>query len=134
MKLFIDTNIFLDLFLERWDFNSIYNLFNLWENFSFFTSDKSLLDFFYIARKATDKQKALLYIKNIIYAFEIFGWTKKNFIDMLENNNFTDFEDSFQHEIAKNAKVDFIITNNKKDFKNSQIRAFTAKEFLEFDF
>jgi len=42
---------------------------------------------------------------------------------------FKDFEDGVQYFCAKKAKVDLIITNNKKDFTLSEIEIFSPIEF-----
>ncbi len=41
-----------------------------------------------------------------------------------------DFEDAVQYYAAKSAHVDFIITRNIKDYKESTIPVLTAEQFL----
>ena len=45
-------------------------------------------------------------------------------------SRFSDFEDAMQYYTAINAKADFIITRNVKDFINSKLPVMTATEFL----
>lgn len=134
MKLFIDTNIFLDFLLEREESYFAKKLLIKENNYVFLTSDKCILDIVYIWKKYKNKDIILEFIKWINKLFHIWWWKNINFENIIKNNDFNDFEDSFQYEIAKKLKADFIITNNKKDFKNSKITTITAKEFLEFNF
>lgn len=41
-----------------------------------------------------------------------------------------DLEDAMQHEASVSAGLDYIVTRNCKDFKNSAIPAVTPEEFL----
>jgi len=45
------------------------------------------------------------------------------------NSNFDDFEDGVQYFCAKSIGADFIITNDKKGFLNSNIDVITSKDF-----
>ena len=133
MKIFIDTNIFLDILLAKWE-NYEYAKKLLNNNHTFLTSDKVLLDIVYVWKKYQQLDIILEFIQSIVSSFEIYWWDNLDFDKILKCNDFSDFEDGFQYEIANKLWADFIITNNKKDFKNSQIWALTAKEFLEFNF
>ena len=42
----------------------------------------------------------------------------------------TDFEDAIQYIASEKNNIDFIITRNKGDFKNSKLPVLNAKEFL----
>jgi len=133
MNIFIDTNIFLDFLFERKNFEFAKKiLFLNWV--SFLTSDKVLLDIFYIWKKEKNREFILEFINEINLSFKIWWWNNETFKNILENElNFSDFEDSFQDEVAKSLNANFIITNNKKNFKNSKISVMTAEEFLNFN-
>jgi predicted nucleic acid-binding protein len=45
-------------------------------------------------------------------------------------SDFYDFEDALISAVAAREKADFIITRNKKDFKNSKVPAASPEEFL----
>lgn len=45
-------------------------------------------------------------------------------------SDITDFEDALQHESALSENADVIITRNKQDFSDSRIPVFEPKEFL----
>ena len=52
-----------------------------------------------------------------------------NIIINANSSKFKDFEDGVQYFCAKEIKADLIISNNKKDFKLSDINVLTPKEF-----
>lgn len=56
---------------------------------------------------------------------------KQNLINALENESFTDFEDSVQNECSMQINADYIITRNKKDFLSSSITVLEPNEFLK---
>ena len=49
---------------------------------------------------------------------------------MLENSEF--YDESVQHEVAKQIDVDLIITRNQADYTNSAVRVMSPAEFLSF--
>lgn len=49
----------------------------------------------------------------------------------LNDESFTDFEDGLQYFTAIENRQDLIVTRNLKDFKNSNLPALTAKQFIE---
>ena len=48
----------------------------------------------------------------------------------VKNEKFNDFEDCLQDACAYQNKMDYIITRNIKDFKNSRVKALTPKESI----
>ena len=70
-------------------------------------------------------------IKCMCEILTVVGATNEQILKIVDNEEFTDFEDGLQSECAKNAGVDYIITGNVKDFKKSGIKAVTPEEFIE---
>jgi predicted nucleic acid-binding protein len=131
-KLFIDTNIMMDLLCERDPFyNSIAKIATL--------SDKKELELFVSAlsfattscfltknetiHKCKEKLRKFKSISTIVQIDE-------TIIDKSLNSNFNDFQDSLQYYSAIQANCDIIITRNGKDFKLSEIPVLNADEFL----
>ncbi len=83
----------------------------------------------YLLSKNLDKKKAIVCINSIIALFEIAS-VDRLVIENALQSKFTDFEDSVLHESARHAGVEYIITRDIKDFKNTKIPAFTPTEFL----
>lgn len=45
-------------------------------------------------------------------------------------SNMTDFEDALVSAIAARCRMDYIITRNTRDFRESPVKALTPQEFL----
>ncbi len=132
MKVLFDTNIILDVLLDRKSFS---------EHALFLMSkvEKSEIDGFlcattvttihYLLSKYLDKEKAIESINSIMALFEIASVNRLVIRNALESK-FTDFEDAVLHEAARHAGAKYIITRNIKDFKKTKIPAFTPTEFL----
>lgn len=52
-------------------------------------------------------------------------------LDVLERNDFSDFEDCLQDECAKQVDADYIVTRNTVDFSTSDIPAILPERLLE---
>ena len=63
--------------------------------------------------------------------FDVADINKKTILKALDNEDFTDLEDSMQNECAVSSGVDYIVTRNGADFKSEKIPAVTPKEFIE---
>lgn len=132
MKVLFDTNIILDVLLDRKPFS---------EHASYLMSkvERSEINGFlcattvttihYLLSKYLDKEKAIDSINSIMALFEIAS-VNRLVIENALKSKFPDFEDSVLHESARHAGAEYIITRNIKDFKKSKIPAYTATEFL----
>mgnify|MGYP000592233992 CR=1 FL=1 len=132
-RLFIDTNITIDLIADRKPFsNSAYILFrkaklNKWK---LFTSSNSILTTFYILRKQLNSNDANYAIETILARLEIQDLVKKDLILALKSKT-EDLEDACQIECAnKIGRINYIITRDKKRFKNSIIDILNPDELL----
>ena len=47
----------------------------------------------------------------------------------VKDTDFFDLEDGLQMQCAKDAVLDYIVTENVDDFRNSKVQALTAEEF-----
>ncbi len=131
MKIFVDTNIFLDVFLKREKTEGSLEVLSVIRfNSEGFICPITITNIDFIMRKETkeDREKAIKYILNNFHIIEL---NKKILIEAM-NTSFKDFEDSVQFVSAKEYACEAIITRNKKDFKESTIKIFTPEEFLEF--
>jgi len=133
LKLFIDTNIIIDVLADRKPYsNSAYVLFKeaKLKKWNLFTSSNSILTTFYILEKQLTSSKANNAIETILNRIEIQDLTKKDLILAL-NSKTEDLEDASQIECAnKIGKVNYIITRDKKGFKNSTIDILNSDELL----
>jgi len=133
LKLFLDTNIIIDLLADRKPFsNSAYIIFreaklNKWK---LFTSSNSIITTFYILEKQLNSNDANKTIETILKRLEIQDLTKKELFLALKSRT-EDLEDASQIECANRiGKIDFIITRDKKGFKHSLIEVLLPNELL----
>ena len=133
LKLFLDTNIIIDLLADRKPFsNSAYIIFreaklNKWK---LFTSSNSIITTFYILEKQLNSNDANKAIETILKRLEIQDLTKKELFLALKSRT-EDLEDASQIECANRiGKIDFIITRDKKGFKHSLIEVLLPNELL----
>lgn len=133
MKLFLDTNIVIDLIGDREPFSSeAAALFQLASDgeVQLQVSDLSIINIVYILRRLkyplVDIYNALIGIRPLV---TITGIGSKAIDDCLQAH-WTDFEDYAQYSSAKNAGADRIITRNKKDFPDTDVPVQTPAEFL----
>ncbi|MBR6144184.1 MAG: hypothetical protein IKQ23_07870 [Treponema sp.] len=62
--------------------------------------------------------------------FQIVVENKDDFLYVLNDENFFDLEDGLQMRCAENANLDYIVTENLKDFVNSKVKSISIKEVL----
>lgn len=133
MKVLIDTNVILDVLCNRSEFVEASS--QIWKyceagEIKGYISALSVPNIVYILRKELSPERTRQIIEQLMLIFEVVelkGSDLKNATDMLAS----DFEDAIQICCAKRIKVDYIVTRNIKDFKNSDILAFKPSELLE---
>jgi len=131
MKLFLDTNILIDLTANREPFSKwAIKIFQdakvgKWQ---LYTSSISILTTYYIIEKQIGDTKAKNVLKILLDRLEIQD-ISKNELQSALTTRFKDFEDSVQHECAKLCPtIDYIVTRNKKDFKHSLFKIRSSEE------
>ena len=131
LKVYVDTNIFLDAILNRDNNVSKEVLFFLEEkNFEIILNNISIINIHYFASK--DKNMNNIMVKKHINLFldeyTIFS-AEREILQTALNSNFDDFEDGIQYFCAKSIGADFITTNDKKGFLDSTLDVITSKDF-----
>lgn len=136
MRLMIDTNIILDVLLERDAFygqsKAVLKKCEDREIYGFISASTAT-DIFYLVRKALgsteDAYAALGHILNIVKVLTVTNEDVNNaFLQRAR-----DFEDCLLATCAKSNKCDGIVTRNKKDFASFGIALFSPAEILEMD-
>jgi len=131
-KLFIDTNVMIDLIDKRVPFyNDIAIISTLAEEqqLKLVASSLSYVNTFYVLSKNLDNTVVINSLKKYRLICDVSN-IDEIIIDKSLISNFNDFEDAVQHYSALHHKCDILITRNKKDFKNSEIPVMTPTEFL----
>ncbi len=134
-KIFIDTDIILDVVFKREPFfvDSQKIIASIEKNrFKGFTSSLIIANCFYIISRNKNKNIAEKTIAKLRSIMTILPFTDKEIGESL-NSGFKDFEDGVQYFIAANNVVNTIITRNIADFKNVDIDVFMPKDFLTLD-
>ena len=129
MKIFVDTNIFLDLILKRENFDKSLLLFNAVEKklFDAVISDITILNIDYVAKKQVKNIRDFLILVN--KNFKVAGSSNEQMAKalMLQND---DLEDNLQYTLAKENYCEVIVTNDKSFYAKS-IQKLSSKEFVE---
>lgn len=130
-KLFLDTNIVIDLLEHRHPFYiDAVKLFTMAYNkqIEIYVSPTTFSTASYLLRKhKPDGIRTLLCnFRQVAHV----ATTNEKTIDNALASNFDDFEDAVQYYTAIQAKAEIIITRNYNDFANSSLPVMTANEFL----
>jgi predicted nucleic acid-binding protein len=133
MRVLIDTNVALDVLLSRQPYcreASRIIILSEKEVIEGYISASAVTDIYYITRKSyKDKQITIDLIKNILKIISIATTTENNIYQALDLE-WNDFEDSVQYVVGASIPVDYIITRNVNDFKNSTIKCVTPEQFI----
>lgn len=129
--LFLDTNVVIDFFQQRMPFhNHAVKIISLAEKGEIFISCSAITiaTAHYVLKKsdgknAIDKVRRL---KTICLVMPTMNFA----VDKALTSNFTDLEDALQYFTAVDAKADFIISRDNRDFINSEIPVLTPEEFF----
>ena len=131
-KIFVDTNVVIDLLAKREPFyKEAQDLFTLSDKkeIQLFISSLTFANAYYsIVRhhKEVDAKKYLSKFKVLVNILSL----EDKAIELSLASDFKDFEDGLQYFVAMDNESDVIITRNKKDFVNSKIPVMTAGEYL----
>jgi len=131
-RLYLDTNIILDYLQNRpnAEFAEKILLKAHKKQIHLFTSVLNFATIYYIERRRGHKTKSIY--KRFVLLNKIISTVDQSAQSYLSalKSDFSDFEDALQYFAAIESGSDFLITNNKKDFKRSSIPIRTAKEFI----
>lgn len=131
-RVFLDSDVLLDLILNRYPFYYYVQALlaeSTKRNFKICTSALAIANINYVLIKEIGSGNARQKIKDLILSIEVLSFESEN-IKQAIDSKFSDLEDAFQHFIAKKYACDVIITRNIKDYKQSEIRAYNAEDFL----
>lgn len=133
IKVFVDTDIILDLLVKREPhFIHAAKLFTLIDRnkIKAFSSSLVFANLHYLLKKETSNNIALNNLRKLKTILDILP-VNGRVIDQSLNSEFKDFEDAIQYFTAVNNGIDIIITRNIVDYKKSKISVATAQDFLK---
>ena len=133
-KIFLDTNIVIDLLSRRQPFyEEAADIFSLADKkkIELSVSSLTIANTSYVLLKQMDGNRAKTILRKLRLIVKILPLDDKIVGLALNDEIFSDFEDALQYFTALENGQELIITRNLKDFKNSKIPTFTAKQFME---
>ncbi|MBQ3919486.1 MAG: PIN domain-containing protein [Oscillospiraceae bacterium] len=132
MKVWIDTNVIIDVLEERKGFADI--SWKVWElcrttKIIGYISALSVPNIVYIMRKELNPKKTRDLVDNLSLLFDISELSRRDII-FAANMMTHDLEDAIQMVQAERCGAEYIVTRNIKDFAGSAVRAVTPDEFI----
>jgi len=129
----IDTDVLLDFLYEREPFcdysAEILNLCDL-NKISGWLTPVMLSNMYYMLHKSYPHNEVIVKLRELLKILNILSMNKDT-VFLALNSEFTDFEDALQNYAAEyNGEINYIITRNIKDYKNSSLEVLTPNEFL----
>jgi predicted nucleic acid-binding protein len=133
MNILIDTNIIVDVALIREPFFTDSDrilIFCEQGNVQGYIAASTFGDLYYILRKARGRDWTLLFLRRLIIFCQI-ATVDNAVIRQALMQNWDDFEDAIQYEIAIASNLDGIVTRNPKDFSEATIPIFIPSKLIE---
>ena len=133
-KIFIDTNIVIDLLSRREPFyEEAAELFSLADKkqVELSVSSLTIANTSYVLMRQMDSSKAKSVLRKLRLILKTLPLDDKIIGLALNDETFPDFEYGLQYFTALEFEQDIIITRNLKDFKTSKLPTMTAKQFIE---
>lgn len=133
MKLFIDTNVILDLLAARKPFvKSAEKIFTLAANgrLKLFTSSISIATTYYILGKQLSPEDTRASLQKLLTLITVSDAGHMGTVRAVNDLNFKDIEDALQNQCALTCKAKIIVTRNEKDFRDCSLSVMTPDQFL----
>ncbi len=132
MKILFDTNIILDVLLERKPFSreASFLLSRVERSeISGYLCATTVTTIHYLVSKALGSQAALRHIQSLLALF-IIAPVNHQVLEKAAILNFRDFENAVLHEAACHAGIESIVTRNTVDFKKSTLPVFAPGDLV----
>jgi predicted nucleic acid-binding protein len=132
VKILIDTNVVLDLILERQPFvEDAILLFEQIEQGKLegYIAATTITNIFYIIRKAEGREVAIAAVNRLLIGLQ-FCVVDRQTVETALKLGLKDFEDSIQLACAKLSQLDGIVTRDRKDFVGSDLPIYSPTELL----
>ena len=135
IKVFLDTDVILDLLLKRKPFHySAYKIFTSIENrrITGYTSPLVIAKLHYILTKLLKKEKSIEIIKDLLQILKLTTIDEEIILKIFLHKKIKDFEDLIQYYSAKEFFIEYLITRNIKDYPEStnDIKIISSEKFV----
>ena len=133
MKILFDTNIVLDVLLDRKPFSDLATILFSWAEekiISGFLGATTVTTIFYLATKVVGKKQAKESISKLLTIFTI-APVNGSVLEASLKSKFSDFEDAVLYQAACHSDVQGIVTRDVAGFKNSTIAVYSPDELVK---
>jgi len=123
MKVLLDTNVILDVWLARepfWKDSAALLAKAERKEIEGWISPTTITTLHYLGKKVLGEQKARALLEGLIDICQVGSMSTQTFKSAL-SSEITDFEDAVIEAVSIGSSVDLIATRNTKDFRNSRI-------------
>ena len=135
MRVLVDTNVFLDVILNRPGFYEKSRLFFKYmisHRHQLVVSPMSFRDINHVLRKVENDRHKRREILHKIYSmvYKVIDLAPDDVINAIFENGYADFEDGLLMESSERKMLDGIVTNNKKGFVSGRVPVFAPEEIV----
>ncbi len=132
MKALLDTNVVLDLFLNRQPF--VNDAATIWQananrQIEVFVTSVTLPTIYYITRKVADHAAARHAVQLLLASVGIVG-VNYGVLANAEILPLKDYEDAIQVAAAQAQQLDAIVTRDLSDYQNSPLQVYSPADFI----
>ena len=130
MKILFDTNIILDILLNRAEFVELaVSLVGAVEKREIegYLCATTITTLDYLLTKVKGREKARIEIGKLLSLFQIAA-VNTTVLELAIHSGFKDFEDAVQYYSGENIAMNGLVTRNPKDFKHAQLPIYTPHE------
>lgn len=131
-KVFVDTDVVLDLLAERipfFHFSAVLFTFAEMKKLELYTSPLILANTFYILRKQLGNDEAKSALRKLRILLHVVD-SSDSIIDKALNSDFSDFEDAVQYYTALEHGINVILTRNLREYKKTSVIVQTPEAYL----
>ncbi|SHN93556.1 PIN domain protein [Bathymodiolus heckerae thiotrophic gill symbiont] len=133
MRVLFDTNVILDVLLNRESFvvNSSLLMGHVEKkDIEGYLCATTITTLDYLLLKALNKRESRAGIRKLLSLFKISD-VNSTVLDLSVNSDFSDFEDAVQYFSGVCSEVDALVTRNTKDYKNTELPIYIPDELLQ---
>ena len=133
MKVLLDTNIVLDLLMDRMPFSEYaVVLFSKVEQGTIigYLCGSTITTVYYLVAKTVGATRAQEEIRKLLRLFEV-APVNRHVLESALAADFNDFEDAVIHEAACHVGAEALVTRNQKDFRKSRIPVYSSEEMAK---
>ncbi|EFK08473.1 toxin-antitoxin system, toxin component, PIN family [delta proteobacterium NaphS2] len=132
MKILFDTNVILDVLLDRKPFSddaAFLMSFVEQSEIMGFICATTVTTIYYLAAKALGHQAASRHIRTLLNLFVV-APVNRVVLEGAAASKLKDFEDAVIHASAIHAGAEYIVTRNSADFKESRLPVFSPTDLI----